>query len=411
MSITSFLFTNARHLAAGFLLALASSFGQTFFIAVFASSWKLEFDLSHGEFGLIYMVATLASAALLVQLGRLADSVSARHLAAAILLGLALICSGVSMSGNWIMLLFAIFGLRLFGQGFLSHLSQTTMARRFNNTRGRALAIASFGYPAGEAVAPLAAITLIAAIGWRGTWGVAAAVLVLIFLPVLWHLLSRERTPREMENSEALAPAGLDGRHWTRSDVIRQPLFWLIIPGIIAPGLIFTVVFFLPAHIAETKGWAFDTMPSHYWVFALSSVAAAFMSGMAIDRFSARSCLPVYQLPMAAGLLVLWATQSVQMVPVMMALMGFTAGSSATINSALWAELYGTRHIGTIKALAHALMVFSTAIGPGFAGMVIDLGVPFPQQAVWFAAYAAMISLLYLFIALKSAHHRAARVA
>ena len=404
MSIIHFLFTNARLLAAGFLLALASSFGQTFFIAVFASAWRVEFDLSHGDFGLIYMAATLASATVLVQLGRLADSVSARHLAAAIVLGFALICVAVSMIGSWIMLLFAIFGLRLFGQGLLSHLSQTAMARWFNNTRGRALAIASFGYPTGEALAPLAAIALIAAIGWRGTWGAAAALLAFVFLPVLWHLLSRERTPREMEISGTQLSAGFDGRHWSRGDVIRHPLFWLIVPGIIAPSFILTVLFFLPAHIAETKGWPFEAMPTRYWVFALSSVTAAFISGMAIDRFSARACLPVYLLPMSVGLVLLWAAQSVQMASIIMALMGLTAGSAATINSALWAELYGTRFIGTIKALAHALMVFSTAIGPGFAGMVIDLGVPLPQQAVWFAVYAVAVSLLYLFIALRYAH-------
>jgi len=403
MSIKHFLFANARLLAAGFLLALASSFGQTFFIAVFASSWRDEFDLSHGDFGLIYMVATLASATLLVQLGRLADSLSARHLAAGILLGLALICLTVAMVGNWIMLLFAIFGLRLFGQGFLSHLSQTAMARWFNNTRGRALAIASFGYPTGEALAPLAAIALIAAIGWRGTWGVAAVVLVFVFVPVLWHLLSRERTPREMEDTGVVPPTGLDGRHWSRGDVITHPLFWLIVPGIIAPSFILTVLFFLPAHIAETKGWPFEAMPSRYWMFALSAVTAAFISGTAIDRFSARACLPVYLLPMAVGLVVLWSAQSVQTVSVIMVLMGLTAGSASTINSALWAELYGTRFIGSVKALAHALMVFSTAIGPGFTGLVIDLGVPLPQQAIWFAAYALAISLLYLFVALRSA--------
>lgn len=398
MPIIQFLVTNARLLAAGFLLALASSFGQTFFIAIFADGWRAEFGLTHGAFGTIYMIATLASAACLIQLGRLADSTSPRHLAIGITLGLALICAGVAFVNSWFMLVPAIFGLRLFGQGLMSHLSRTSMARWFNNTRGRALAIASFGNPTGEALAPLVAVALIAALGWRETWGLTAAMLVLVFMPVFWFLLARERTPREMEASGDGGSVGLDGRHWSRDEIIGQPLFWLLLPGFIAPAFILTVTFFLPAHIAESKGWAFGTMPSFYWVFALSSLAAAFLSGMAIDRFSARACLPLYQLPMASGLIVLWSASSSDMAPFALGLMGLTAGSAATIHSAIWAEYYGTRHIGTIKALAHAIMVFSTAIGPGLAGAVIDLGVPYPEQALWFAAYVIAISLLFLWI-------------
>jgi MFS family permease len=402
MPIIQFLVANARQLSAGFLLALASSFGQTYFIAIFAESWRNEFALSHGQFGTIYMIATLASAACLIQLGRLADTVAARQLTAGIVIGLALICASVAFVSSWFLLLLAIFGLRLFGQGLMTHLSQTLMARWFNNTRGRALAIASFGHPAGEALAPLAAVLLIAAIGWRETWALCAALLVLVFMPVFWWLLARERTPREMENSGNTGTPGLDGRHWTRGEVIRQPLFWALMPGIVSPAFIMTAMFFLPAHIAESKGWAFGTMPSWYWVFALSAVAAAFLSGATIDRFSARACLPLYQLPMAAGLIVLWAAEAPEMAPVALGLMGLTAGSSSTINSALWAEYYGTHHLGTIKALSHAMMVFSSAIGPGFAGAVIDLGAPLPQQTLWYAAYAAAVSLVFLWIALRS---------
>lgn len=401
MPIIQFLVVNARLLAAGFLLALASSFGQTFFIAIFADGWRSEFGLTHGAFGTIYMVATLASAACLIQLGRLADIASPRHLAVGITLGLALICAGVAFVNTWFMLVPAIFGLRLFGQGLMSHLSQTAMARWFNNTRGRALAIASFGHPTGEAFAPLAAVALIAALGWRETWGLTAAMLVLVFMPAFWFLLARERKPREMEASGDGGTVGMDGRHWSRDEVIGHPLFWMLLPGIIAPAFILTVTFFLPAHIAETKGWAFETMPSFYWVFALSSITAAFLSGMAIDRFSARTCLPLYQLPMASGMIVLWSASGPDMAPFALGLMGLTAGSAATIHSALWAEYYGTRHIGTIKALAHAVMVFSTAIGPGLTGAIIDLGVPYAQQALWFAGYVVAISMLYFWIVLR----------
>ncbi|MEO1293198.1 MAG: MFS transporter, partial [Pseudomonadota bacterium] len=172
-SLFSFLRENARWLAAGFLMALASSFGQTFFIAIFSEPLRQSFSLSEGEFASIYMVATLGSAFTLIWLGQLADTVPPRRLAALIALALAGVCLAMASVTHWLVLIPVIFGLRLFGQGMISHLSQTTMARWFVATRGRALAVASFGYPTGEALAPLAAVALIAAVGWRQTWVIA----------------------------------------------------------------------------------------------------------------------------------------------------------------------------------------------------------------------------------------------
>ena len=58
-----FALANRRILAFGFLMALGSSFGQTFFIGIFSPSIEAEFGLSHSEWGTIYMAGTLLSAA------------------------------------------------------------------------------------------------------------------------------------------------------------------------------------------------------------------------------------------------------------------------------------------------------------------------------------------------------------
>lgn len=391
----AFVRDNARWLAAGFLLALASSFGQTFFIAMFAGSLREEFGLSHGDWGLIYMVGTLASAATLIQLGRRADDVAPRRLTLALLVAFALVCVGMAAVWTVWLLPLLVFGLRLCGQGMLSHLSQTLTARWFVATRGRALAIASFGYPTGEALAPILAVALIAAIGWRATWGVAALMLVLVFLPVLWLLLSRDRTPAGtvVEIDDA---AGLAGRHWTRGEAVRSAPFWLVVPALLAPGYILTVVFFLPAHIAETKGWALTDWAASYSIYAVMSVVASFAIGWAIDRFDARAMLPLYQLPLAGGLIVLSFGQSELAMFGAMVLFGLTAGASASTHAALLAELFGTRRLGEVKALGHAMMVSASAAGPGVTGVLLDLGVPFDTQCLWMAGYTLALSVLFL---------------
>ena len=61
---------------------------------------------------------------------------------------------------------------------------------------------------------------------------------------------------------------------------------------------------------------------------------------------------------------------------------------------ALWAELYGTQHIGAIRALVHTVMVLATAASPVLAGAMLDRGLNPSDIAQLFAGYALSASLL-----------------
>lgn len=392
----AFILDNARWLAAGFVLALASSFGQTYFISLFAADIRAEFGLSHGDWGLIYMIGTLASAGMLIAFGGLADTLAARRAAVFGVLALAAACAGMAVAPHWLALPVAVFALRLFGQGAMSHLSTTLTARWFVATRGRALAVTNAGFPTGEAIAPVLVVALIAAFGWRGAYAACAVIAACALAPALWALLLRERTPRAAAGeaqADADAP-GRDGRSWTRAEALRDPLFWALAPGLLAPGWILTVVFFLPDHIAETKGWTLSAVAGSYWAYALASVLAAAVSGVLIDRFSARAGLALYQAPMAGGLLALAHLDDPNFAPIAYAGFGLTAGAAVTLVSALWVELYGARHLGAIKAAAVGGMVVATAAGPGVAGALIDAGADIERQAIWMAGYTVAVSAL-----------------
>ena len=88
LSYFEFVRSNIAWLLAGFILALNSSFGQTFFISIFAGKIQSYFDLSHGDWGSIYMVGTLASALLMVWAGTSSDIFKARSIGALVLVGL-----------------------------------------------------------------------------------------------------------------------------------------------------------------------------------------------------------------------------------------------------------------------------------------------------------------------------------
>ncbi|MDJ0943179.1 MAG: MFS transporter [Kiloniellales bacterium] len=397
----SFLRSNLRWLGAGFLLSLSSSFGQTYFISLFSGDLREAFDLSHGGFGGLYTLATLASAATLVWLGKLADTQPLARLSAATILGLALTALAMAAVASPVMLVLVLFGLRLFGQGLLSHLCFTAMGRWYNAQRGRAIAIAAMGFPAGEALFPIVAVGLALWIGWRETWVVTAGALLLVALPLAFALLRHGRTPRN--------PVPLEGgngkvlpRDWTRGEVLRDPLFYALMPGVLAPSFILTGVFFHQVHLVETKGWSLALFAAAYPGYSLAAVGTSLAFGWAVDRWNAARLLPAYLLPMAAGLFLLGLGDAPWVALAFMALGGATAGAATTLIGALWAEIYGTGHLGAIRALAVAAMVFATGLAPGLMGGLLDLGVGLEAQVLALALYTLAAAGFFLALAYRA---------
>lgn len=394
MNLIGFLRGNAPFLLAGALLSFTSSYGQTFFISIFAGEIMKSFSLTDGQWGLIYTIGTTASAITMVWAGALTDRYRVRALANVVGPGLALACLAMAAVSGPVVLVFVIFALRLFGQGLFSHLAVVAMARWFLGRRGLALSIAAMGFAFGQAVLPVAFAAAMSSVGWRWLWVVAAA-LVLATLPVLAMLLRQERTPQAA--AESTPSAGMDGRHWTRNETIRHPLFWFSIPLLLGPPAWGTALFFQQVHFAAVKGWALVEYVALMPVFTAVSIAATFTTGALIDRFGTSRLMVLYMLPFAAGFLLLWDAQDLLGAAIGLSVLALGVGAQATLPSSYWAEFFGTRHIGAIKATAGAIMVFGSAIGPGISGWMIDAGHTFEDQLPWIAAYfvfaAGMIAL------------------
>ena len=382
-----------RWLASGFLLMVCSGFGQTYFIAIFAGHLKADLAITDGQFGSLFAAGTLASAALLVWAGKLTDKLSIRWLGVGVLAGLAATSLAMaSVASAWVLAL-VLFGLRFFGQGMLTHVAMTAMGRWFNRKRGRAVAMAGLGFPAGEAVLPLIAVTLIGLLGWRLTWVAAAIALLVVAVPVLIALLRRERTPTVEHAARGDAGPGRSRREWTRGEVLRSPLFYALLPGILAPPFVQTGTFFNQVTIVEIKGWELSWFAASFPVLAGVNVLSALAAGWMIDRFGARRLLPAWLVPLGLATLIVSQATRPYVLPVFMALSGLTLGSYATIQGALWAELYGTLHLGAIRALAMAGVVFASALSPALIGILIDAGVALEAQLLAMAAYCLVAAL------------------
>ncbi|QFT58276.1 Major Facilitator Superfamily protein [Sulfitobacter sp. THAF37] len=389
MNYLSFLRLNWLFLLAGFSLTFTSSYGQTYFISLFAGDIKTDFALSDGQWGGIYTVGTTLSAVTMIWAGVLTDRFRVRALALGVMLALAGACILMAINTSWLLLIFVIYALRLTGQGMMSQLGAVAMVRWFEASRGKALSLASMGFAVGQAILPVVFVGLFAVAGWRSLWMLAAG-LILLTIPVIMLLLRKERTPQSMADEAQVA--GMNGEHWTRAQMLRSGLFFLMIPLVVGPAAWGTALFFQQVHLVEVKGWELVAFVALMPIYTLSSVATTFVSGWAIDRFGVSRVVPVQMLPFAVSFAVLAFADTIFAAGVGLVIFGVGQGMQGTATSTFWAEYYGTRHIGSIKSVAAALMVFGSAIGPGITGLLIDLGIDFPDQML-------PISLYYLIAA------------
>jgi len=398
----NFLASNARWLATGLLLAFGSSFGQTWFISLFAGEIRADYGLSDGDWGLIYTAATLSSALLLLGRGSWADTVPLSRLAPTIATCFAGAAALMAIGWSVWTLGLAVFLLRFCGQGMFSHIKMTAMARWFVATRGRAMALTNLGYPMGEVLMPLPVLLIMGWIGWRLSWGLVAALLLLVFVPLLLWLLAQDRSP-QASATESRSTEGLGGRHWARRDVLRHWSFWALVPLLLTPGFIGTVIFFHQVHVSEVKGWSLTAMAPGYPAYAAATISASFAAGWAVDRFGPPRLLPLALLPMSVGISLVGPAETPVGWMAALALMGLTQGMVGTMWGTLLPHLYGTHHLGSVRALATAIMVLSTAIGPGITGMFIDWGVLFPDQALTMGLWCLCLSLAMIPIARRIA--------
>ena len=394
-SYVRFAAANRRFVAFGFLAAFGSNFGQTYFIGVFGPSVQAEFGLSHTAWGTIYMIGTLASALALPWTGKQIDRLDLRLYTLLTVLLLAVACVVMATTVGPVMLVLAIFLLRQSGQGLMSHISLTTMARYFDTGRGRAIAIATLGFSASEAIFPLLAVVAIGLIGWRWTYGGAALFALVVLIPALLWLLKGHGARHESYVQRLNDPSSPAHRttSWTRGEVMRDPSFYLLLSGILAPALILTAMFFHHLNVAAAKGWSDAWITGNYVVYAAATVLTSLLSGPLIDRLGAVRLVPFMMAPLTLAMLAIGLFDNPFVVLPYFILAGVSTGIAHTTISAMWAEVYGVTHLGAIKSLVAALSVFASALGPVVMGGLMDLGMSTNTVCVIFAAYTVVGSV------------------
>lgn len=383
-----FIGNNFRWIAGGFTLTYFSSFGQTYFISASIAEWQSAFDLSHGEIGRLYMFATLASALCLPFLGRLVDLIPAHKMIALVMPVLAGATLMAGYAPSVTVLVIAIFLLRLFGQGMMTHIALTATGRWFVVERGRAISLVVLGHQGGEATIPLVFATIAIAYGYKTGWLVGAAALLLIGLPFAFWAYQQAREPhaRDAKSVKALRHV----RSWTRREVMRDPVFWVLLTGILAPPFIGTTIFYHQNYMTALHDWPPQLFALSLLVMSLTTVGCALITGALVDRFGTPAILPYSLLPLSLSCFALAFSGPPATLFVVMILLGISYGISATLFGSLWPEIYGTAYLGSIRAITVSAGVFATAAGPGLTGTLIDRGIELPTQMIYLGGYCLL---------------------
>ena len=380
----------------GFIFTFFSSFGQSFFLGIFNTSIRNELSITHGQFGTIYASATLLSSFLLIWVGKKIDDINIFKFAFFVTLLLSFSSFFFSKISSVTILFIAIFLMRFSGQGMMSHTATTTISRFFTKSRGKALSTGWFGLSTAEFILPVLIIYLLTIIDWRDIW-FYISILILLFLPILSFFLIKNLNFDSREELSANETKEKNIKNWNRLEVLKDYRFYIVCMNMLAMPWIATGVFVYQSFILSSKGWGPYIIAQSFMVYSIASVITLFLSGFLIDKFTSRKLLIYMNIPLLLSAAVLFYFKNPISSFFFLGLIGISNGLANVLGSSTWAEIYGVKHIGSIKALTTALMVFATAFGTALFGILIDMGLTIENISIISGTYI-FISLVLLFI-------------
>ena len=389
---------NKKIIIFGFIFTFFSSFGQSFFLGLFNAPIRNELGITHGQFGNIYAMATIISSVLLIWVGKKIDEYQIFYYSFFVIILLFLSSLFFSFINSIFLLAIGIFLMRFSGQGLMSHTSTTTISRFFEKSRGKALSTIWFGLSSAEFILPVFVTYFFVIYSWRTVWQ-GIAIIIILFLPIVIFntIRSVKLESREKDQNPKI---NLKIKSWRRVEVIKDFRFYIVSLNMLAMPWVATGVFVYQSFITESKMWSIYTIPKAFMVYSITSIITLFFSGFLVDKFTSRKLIPLMNIPLLFAMLVLFYNEQEISAFIFLGLIGVSNGLANVLGSSTWAEIYGVKYIGSIKALTTALMVFSTAFGTAVFGVLIDSGYDIKNIALIAGIY--IIVSLALLVSIRS---------
>lgn len=369
-------------LFAGTIGLVMTSPGQTYAISIFIEEFISDLGMSRSLVSTLYTTGTLTASIALPLVGRQIDRHGSRLtiVIIAILLGVA--CLYMGTVRNALMLGIGFFCLRLLGQGSLNLVSRTVINQWWVRRRGFAVGIVGMSYAiVGRAGFPLLIHALIPICGWRITYILSGVALLLIMGPLGW-LLVRNRPEdyglhpdgqvASSNATESRVQAIVSEEHWTLSEALRTPVFWVLGTGFASMSMLNTGLTFHIVSIYIDNGLSTTIAASAFIPIAMTSALVQLGSGVLVDRVPAHILLSIALFLHMLLLVIAPYLYSIELSWVFGIIMGIASGLQQTISSVIWAIYFGRRHLGSIAGATATISVASSSLGPMLFGIARD---------------------------------------
>jgi MFS family permease len=255
----------------------------------------------------------------------------------------------------------------------------------FGRARGLALGLVYTGSNLGGAIVPIAATAIAAGSSWRTALRVLAVAGWLVILPfALWAVRERREAPRA--DDRRAAPAAVPGL--TLAEARRTASFWILF------GVLFSFYFYylgvnhhLVAFLSDA-GFSDAAAARHFSAAVAVGIAGKVGMGLVADRIAIRRAIVLNFALMAAGSFLLLAVgRAPGLLPVFLALHGFTVAAENVMLPLVVAECFGVAHMARIYGAIMVALLPGGIAGAVFAGYVFDtLG----SYRIAFATFAAL---------------------
>ncbi len=250
--------------------------GQTFLISLVIPAICNTLAISPLRFAALYSSATIMASLFLPIIGKMIDQWPLKK---TILLNTTIFTAAIllfSTLSSQVILFFALFLMRLFGQGALALTATSITIKQFVKHRGSALSLTQLGYPISEFIFPGIAIFLIGSVGWRATFFLLALAVPLLYLPL--SLIGLPSKPSEDSQSTESNSKSL-------SFVLNDGFFPIYVALSSIPPIMMTATLYFQVDIFNLNGWPIANAAVAIFCYALVKFVFTIIIGPLIDRF------------------------------------------------------------------------------------------------------------------------------
>lgn len=361
----------------GSLLGLTVGNGPVmqFTFGVFVKPLSEAMQTDRGAISAALLVGLVATGIATPFVGRLIDRHGTRRIAVPAIILFALGMAAIGLFANSplsLMILYGLSGMVAAGQTPLPY--SKAIAAVFDSKRGLALGIATAGVGLGTMLMPMLAQKLMATFGWRGAYMGLGLITLLVALPAMAGLVTRQQEAIASSNTPtgtAAKAAPLAGL--TAAEALRDSRFWLLALSFFTVALAASGVVAHIVPLMTDRGVLPADATRALSAAGLALLVGRLAAGWLLDRLHAPYVAIVFfSLPLLGIALLLGTSDASYGVPAAI-LVGLGLGAEVDLIAFLQSRYLGLKAFGEIYGYLFAIFMLGSGLGPFLMGQSFKL--------------------------------------